>query len=128
MPPAPQFKSEKRFQDAVVQLAQLSGCLVYHTYDSRRSTPGFPDLVILRDDLLIFAELKTEKGKLSKYQANWLDALKRWKQNPIAMAAFPSPPMASIRLGCHHRDSGDRDVIKDLAARTQRHYPTFVLW
>ena len=88
MPPAPQFKSEKRFQDAVVQLSQLNGCLVYHTYDSRRSTPGFPDLVILRDDLLIFAELKTDKGKLSKYQSNWLDALKRWKQNQSQRLPF----------------------------------------
>ena len=41
-----QFVTEKAFQTAVVELAELCGWKVYHTYDSRRSAPGFPDLVL----------------------------------------------------------------------------------
>ena len=63
--------SEKRFQDAVVQLAKILGWKVYHTYDSRRSTPGYPDLTLVREGRLIFAELKSEKGKMSKAQKEW---------------------------------------------------------
>ena len=63
--------SEKRFQDAVVQLAQILHFRVYHTYDSRRSTPGYPDLTLVREGRLIFAELKSEKGKMSKAQKEW---------------------------------------------------------
>lgn len=67
--------SEKAFQAQVIQLAELNGWLVFHPYDSRRSTPGFPDLTLCRDGRLILAELKTEKGRLSPAQREWIDAL-----------------------------------------------------
>ena len=69
--------SEKRFQDAVVQLAKILGWRVYHTYDSRRSTPGYPDLTLVREGRLIFAELKSEKGKMSVAQKEWEYDLKQ---------------------------------------------------
>jgi hypothetical protein len=65
--------SERDLQSAIVQAAQLGGWLVYHTYDSRRSTAGFPDLVLVRDRVL-FIECKTESGALTAPQAEWL----RW--------------------------------------------------
>ena len=70
-------QSEKQFQSAVLQLAKLRGWLCYHPYDSRRSTPGFPDLVLVRDGEVVFAELKTDKGKLTKAQEQWLEQLCR---------------------------------------------------
>jgi hypothetical protein len=63
--------TERQLQDAVVELCQWLGYLVYHTYDSRRSQPGFPDLVIVGRKRVIFAELKSDKGKLSGSQAQW---------------------------------------------------------
>jgi hypothetical protein len=36
---------------------------------------GFPDLVLARPPRVIFAELKTAKGKLGPEQENWLAAL-----------------------------------------------------
>jgi hypothetical protein len=67
--------SEKQFQAQVVELAGYCGWLCYHTHDSRRSAPGFPDLVLVRPPRLIFAELKTETGKLRPEQKAWLEAL-----------------------------------------------------
>lgn len=67
--------SEKEFQAAVIRYAELRGYRVYHTHDSRRSAAGFPDLVLVKHGRLVFAELKTEKGRLSKAQEEWLDAL-----------------------------------------------------
>lgn len=61
----------------VEDLARLSGWLCYHTYSSRRSVPGFPDLVMVRPPRVIFAELKSEKGRLRDAQREWLDALRR---------------------------------------------------
>ena len=69
--------SEKAFMQTVLDLAGLHDWLCYHTYDSRRSSPGFPDLVMVRNKTLLFAELKTEKGKLSTHQAHWLEALSK---------------------------------------------------
>lgn len=67
--------TERQFQDAVVEMAQAFGWRHYHTYDSRRSTPGFPDLVLVRDGRMIIAELKSEKGRETKQQTAWLDDL-----------------------------------------------------
>jgi len=74
--------SEKAFQQTVIDYAHLLGYLVYHTYDSRRSAFGFPDLVILgrrehgKPSRCIFAELKSEKGKTSPAQEAWLMELR----------------------------------------------------
>ena len=67
--------SEKDFQAAVLQLAHLTGWLAYHTFDSRRSPPGYPDLTLVRGDRIIFAELKTDTGKATQDQETWLAAL-----------------------------------------------------
>ena len=63
---------EKQFQAGIVILAEYLKWKVFHTYDSRRSIgAGFPDLVMARHDRLIFAELKTATGRLSKKQKEW---------------------------------------------------------
>ncbi len=40
--------TEADFQGQVVELAQLHRWHVYHTFDSRRSHAGFPDLLLLK--------------------------------------------------------------------------------
>jgi hypothetical protein len=71
------LQTEKGFQAAVVEYAQLRGWLTYHTYDSRRSDPGFPDLTLVRDGRLIFIELKSATGRLTTGQHAWLRALRK---------------------------------------------------
>jgi hypothetical protein len=66
---------EAEWQRWVVRLAGMNKWLIYHTYDSRRSQPGFPDLVLVGHERLIFCELKSEKGRLRKEQKVWLSAL-----------------------------------------------------
>ena len=66
-----EMQSERDFQREVVKRALIFGWKVYHTYDSRRSAPGFPDLVLVREHV-IFAELKTAKGTVSKEQEAWI--------------------------------------------------------
>ena len=65
---------EKEFQAKVISLAKQLGWLYYHTHDSRRSEPGFPDLILVRERVL-YRELKTEKGRLTKAQKAWGDKL-----------------------------------------------------
>ena len=64
--------TEKEFMSQVIQLARLCGWKVYHTHDSRRSVAGFPDLVLLRQGVLIVAELKVGKNQPTAEQAEWL--------------------------------------------------------
>lgn len=63
--------TEGQFQEDVILLARRLTVLAYHTYDSRRASAGFPDLVLAGRHGLIFAELKTEGGHLSGRQRNW---------------------------------------------------------
>lgn len=75
--------SEKDFMGQVIVLAKARGWFVYHTYDSRRSEYGFPDLVMVRAPRLIFAELKREHGHLTDEQAMWLNQLRSAYQEEV---------------------------------------------
>ena len=67
--------TEKALQAAVVKLARLKNWLTYHTFDSRRSQPGFPDLVMVRSGRLLFVELKSVNGLLRPEQRVWRERL-----------------------------------------------------
>lgn len=68
--------TEADFQAQIVALAEAKNWLCYHTHDSRRSQPGFPDLVLVRGSTVLFLEVKAEKGKLSPAQLEWMVGLK----------------------------------------------------
>jgi hypothetical protein len=67
--------SEDALWEQLRSLAAMYGWRIYHTHDSRRSEPGFPDVVAVhRDRGFLVAELKSEKGRLSREQELWLSA------------------------------------------------------
>lgn len=69
---------ESAFQSQVLDAARLGGwTLRYHTFDSRRSTAGFPDLVLIhpRRGLALFRELKRDGEQPSPVQLAWLAAM-----------------------------------------------------
>lgn len=60
--------SERAFQAQFIEAAGYLGWHHYHTFDSRRSNPGFPDLVLWRPGRLAMCELKAERGRISPEQ------------------------------------------------------------
>jgi hypothetical protein len=66
--------TEKAFQRAIIEEAIRNGWTYYHTYDSRKSAAGFPDLVLVRERVL-WMEVKTEDGKASAAQSSWGEIL-----------------------------------------------------
>jgi VRR-NUC domain len=69
--PAP---SERDFMATVREAATVTGWLVYHTHDSKRSPSGFPDLVLVRERV-VFCELKATATRVTRDQTRWLEAL-----------------------------------------------------
>ena len=67
--------TEKEFRQQIVDLARTLGWLAYWTWRSTHSPAGFPDLVLARERI-IFAELKTQSGKLTEAQQEWITALR----------------------------------------------------
>jgi hypothetical protein len=87
---AQEIITEKDFQATVIDMARTYGWIVGFTHDSRKSEPGEPDLRMVRPPRVIFAELKTVKGKLSKGRWNksgrWLPGQDEWGE---ALAECP---------------------------------------
>jgi hypothetical protein len=108
--------SEAELQKAVIELAKRLGWRTAHFRPgmTKRGNwvtavqgdgKGFPDLVLARDGVVLFVELKAAKGRLSMDQLAWLSALTPermlvWRpmdwnsgaieatlRNPIAVAA-----------------------------------------
>jgi VRR-NUC domain len=79
--------TEKEWQAQLVELARLYGWRCYHTLRSQGSEAGFPDLVLVRPPQLVFAELKTDKGRLSPAQKEWLADLEQVSAGAIDVAA-----------------------------------------
>ena len=87
---------EVHLQQRIIETATLAGWLVYHTHDSRRSQPNFPDFIAIRDGVLIVFEFKrgeAEVRRMSKTergrgQRAWIAAFQQ--VNRVA-AAIVSP-------------------------------------
>ena len=88
--------SERDFQASIVDLARLCGWRVVHFHDSRREVggemvgdsdaKGWPDLTLIRDRIL-YREVKTEKGRVTKSQDRMLVSL---------LAAQATQPLEAI--------------------------------
>lgn len=69
---------EADLQSLVIRNARGYGwTLIYHTRTSVGSAPGYPDLHLLHPaGISMFVELKSQKGKLTQPQNDWLAALR----------------------------------------------------
>lgn len=74
----------------VRRTARLCGWLAYHTYASVKSDPGFPDVVLVKPPRVLFAELKTQRGRVSTGRpgrgGRWLTGQDEWLE---ALRACP---------------------------------------
>jgi hypothetical protein len=92
--------TEAEFQKQVIGLAHLFGWRVAHFRAVKTPTgyrtpvaadgAGFPDLVLAKAGLIIFAELKTEKGRVSDAQKAWLKELQGAGERVLVVVWRPS--------------------------------------
>ena len=120
--------AEADFTRAVLDLARLRGWKVTHFRPARTETgwrtplqgdAGFPDLVLARDGVVIHAELKSAKGRMTQEQAEWAIALgpshRLWRQ-----ADFPAIASELSRARPRKKALGEP---KDKEQPDERHQP-----
>lgn len=79
--PAAPFITEEQLMASIIAIAKALKYRVYHTFDSRRSTAGYPDICCVRngpepgDTRLIYIETKSSRGRVTPEQREWLHAL-----------------------------------------------------
>lgn len=77
--------TEQAFTNMVIELAKWNGWRVAHFRPARMQSgrwatamqgdTGYPDLTLARDGVVLFAELKTDRGRLGPGQPEWAEAL-----------------------------------------------------
>jgi hypothetical protein len=67
--------AERDFTRQIRELAQILGWRRYHTWLAAHSTAGYPDECLVKPPRLVFAELKSDAGKATPAQQEWLDDL-----------------------------------------------------
>jgi len=72
--------SERDLREQVRSLCKVFGWRLAFTQYSIRSPKGFPDLVLCRPTRVVYAELKSEKGKVTPEQSAWLEDLRACRQ------------------------------------------------
>lgn len=73
--------TEKDLREQIRDLCKVFGWKFYFTWTSLHSPRGMPDLILCKPPRLIFAELKTDKSKLSSHQQEWIDLLTECRGN-----------------------------------------------
>ena len=85
--------SEKFFMWKVISFAEDHKWRYFHVYDSRRCPEGFPDLILLRPGRIVLVELKSQKGKATVAQQDWLEA---WRAAGAETYVWRPADMAEI--------------------------------
>ena len=115
------YITEADFQKQVIELAHLFGWKVCEFRKARLKkrgqdtyrTPfgadgaGFPDLILIRDNVLLVVELKSERGKTTPAQEQWLSAFTKagvisrvwrpsdWDTIVLTLQGLPGQPLAA---------------------------------
>lgn len=116
--------TEKDFSRLVYELCDSLGWRRYHTYRSERSQPGYPDETIVRERV-VWLEIKTEAGKLSDAQIDWLRALRNAGQEvylvrprhlqTLARVLSARDPATGPDLGSRNADALELQAALDAA-------------
>jgi len=69
--------TEKIFMQTVLDVCRIHGYAAFHTYDSRRTQAGFPDLEIIGHGRIFHRELKLDHGHTTPEQDACIDLINR---------------------------------------------------
>ena len=104
--------TEAEFQRKITDLCDWLGLKWHHETDSRKSKQGFPDLVIVGTEV-IFAELKSKRGKVTDAQAEWISSIQNAKGTAYVWKPDDWPTIYELL----HRLAGRRATVLSMNSR-----------
>ncbi len=127
--------TEQELQATVIEVLEAAGWRVFHVSDSRKEVrdgetyrlvgdpqaAGYPDLSASRSGDALWAELKSQRGKLEPEQVEWLDDLPPhracvWQprdlDRAIAVAGSGHPAEGATCWACHRDEILKRVGVK----------------
>lgn len=99
-------------------LAQDNGWITYHTLDSRGSEKGWPDLALARAPQLMFVELKSSEGRITKEQQRWIDELTACGVD-ARLVRYGTLEMAALFADLRKPSAGSAEVSIVMKARDE---------
>ena len=108
--------SEADLQQTIIEAARAHGYLVYHASNSRRSEPGFPDLVIaggadLCKAMVWFVECKAGRGRLTSGRVSPRTGRRLPGQKDWAMVLAALSLLANSRVAYYLVRPGNLDEL-----------------
>lgn len=108
-------ETERQFQDKVIAMAIMYGWKAHHVRPGMNSRGrwmthvqghiGFPDLVLVHQTRgLIFCELKTDRGRISPEQSDWLQHLTAAGSEVYVWRPKDFPFIVQRLAGTHKKD------------------------
>lgn len=108
---------EVDLQNDIIEAARIAGFdLIYHTWNSKNSAAGFPDLVMLhRSGRMVVIECKREKEQPKPKQVEWLERFKKlrrliWQSQPTGGGLTPEAVAVFVA-----RPSNRQEIFDTLA-------------
>src|SRR5215469_3352029 len=116
--------SETELDNQIRAIAKDLGLKRYHTFDSRKSPSGFPDLVLAGPGGVLFRELKRQDKKPTAAQQEWLTVLTQagqdagvWRPSSLLSGQVAHELTAIARAGTGPAErphtSGDSQRLQD---------------
>jgi len=114
--------NEAQLLREVLGVAAKHKVLAYHSYGPPVSTKGFPDLVIVGEHGVIFAELKSDDGETSAEQDLWIWTLaaagfpcQLWRPEDLDSGEIEQL-IRSVALSCLYADENHHIAVPAVAA------------
>ena len=105
--------TEAEWSRTFKQLLTTLGWTGYHTWMSRFSEAGYPDWTCfsVRQQRVIWVELKSETGKVSQAQQKWIDALRACGQEVYVWRPSDFEEAAEILKGFKREEIGGSALL-----------------
>ena len=88
--------TERAWLAQALRLAEVLGWRTYHTWSSKHSAAGLPDVLAIRRPRVVWLELKSQRGRATPEQLAWIVAREACGQEVYIVRPLDAERLARI--------------------------------